>query len=83
MAKLRWPPKSLLVGILYIYTLNIRYLKYIVYYSLPKTLADLKMNLEREIKKFQKIFLKILKKICKKVISVDGGHIKYKKSFLK
>ena len=55
MAKLRWPPRSPDLNPCDYYLWG--YLKYVVYYPLPKTWADLKINLEREIlKKFQKIF---------------------------
>ena len=44
--------------------LLVGYLKYVVYYPLPKTWADLKINLEREIKKIPE---NILKKDVKKL----------------
>lgn len=58
------------------------FLKAKVYNPLPKTLDDLKANIEREIKNITK---KILEKIfldfeerCKLVISAEGGHIEIK-----
>ena len=54
------------------------YLKSKVYDPLPNNLDDLKVNLEREIKKIdagilQKVFSN-LKKRCNLLIAADGGH---------
>jgi len=51
-----------------------------VYSPLPKTLYNLKTNIEREItkistRKLQKLFLKILKNMC---ISAEGGNFENK-----
>ena len=50
-----------------------------VYNPLPKTLEDLKVNLEREIKKISKTILKStflnFQNRCELVISAEGGHI--------
>ena len=58
------------------------FLKSVVYNPLPKTLDDLKINLEREIKKIPKNILNStflnLEKICHLIISVGGGHIEIK-----
>jgi len=53
-----------------------------VYSPLPKTLDDLKTNIEREIKNINKKTLKTVfenfEKICNLVISAEGGHIEEK-----
>jgi len=53
-----------------------------VYSPLPKTLDDLKTNIEREIKNINKKTLKNVfenfEKICNLVISAEGGHIEEK-----
>ncbi len=58
------------------------YLKGRVYSSLPKTLDDLKTNIEREIKIINKKTLKTVfenfEKRCNLVISAEGGHIEEK-----
>ncbi len=56
------------------------YFKGRVYSPLPKTLYNLKTNIEREItkistRKLQKLFLKILKNMC---ISAEGGNFENK-----
>ena len=53
-----------------------------VYNPLPKTLNDLKVNIEREIKKISKetlksVFFKFWKR-CELIISAEGGHIEDK-----
>lgn len=58
------------------------YLKKMVYNPLPKTLDDLKANIEREIKNISQETLKLtfldFKKRCELIISADGGHIEIK-----
>ena len=58
------------------------YLKSVVYNPLPKTLDDLKVNLEREIKKINKDMLKStfsnFEKRCHLLKSANGGHIENK-----
>ena len=58
------------------------YLKARVYNPLPKTLDELKANIEREIKKINKETLKNvfsnLKKRCNLVIENKGGHFENK-----
>lgn len=58
------------------------HLKEVVYNPLPKTLDELKANLEREIKKISPETLKNVfsnfKKRCEFVISSNGGHIEVK-----
>ena len=52
------------------------------YNPLPKTLDDLKANIERKINKISKNILKWnflnFQKICKFVFCAEGGHIKIK-----
>lgn len=54
------------------------------YNPLPKTLDDLKANIEREIKKISKNILKSnflnFQKRCELIISAEGGHIEIKKN---
>ena len=58
------------------------HLKSKVYNPLPKTLDDLKKNLEREIKNISKNVLKStflnFKNRCEMIISAEGGHIEIK-----
>ena len=58
------------------------YLKSVVYNPLPKTIEDLKVNLEREIKNIdEKILKKLffnLSKRCNLVIYAEGGHFENK-----
>ena len=58
------------------------YLKSKVYYPLPKTIEDLQVNIEREIKKINKNILKNtfvnFRKRLNLVIEAGGGHIKNK-----
>ena len=58
------------------------FLKGRVYSPLPKTLDDLKTNIEREIKNINKKTLKTVfenfEKRCNLVISAEGGHIEEK-----
>ena len=53
-----------------------------MYSPLPKTLDDLKTNIEREIKNISKKILKTafenFEKICNLVVSAVGGHIEEK-----
>ena len=55
-----------------------------VYNPIPKTLDDLKVNIEREVKKISKNILKStienFEKRCKLVISAEGGHIEKNKN---
>lgn len=58
------------------------YLKSVVYNPLPRNLEELKVNIEREIRKIQgdvlkKLFLN-LRKRCDYVISAGGGHFENK-----
>ena len=58
------------------------HLKSMAYNPLPKTLDDLKANIEREIKKISKNILKSnflnFQKRCELIISAEGGHIEIK-----
>jgi hypothetical protein len=58
------------------------HLKSWTYNSLPKTLDDLKANIERKIKKVSKNILKSnflnFQKRCELVFCAEGGHIKIK-----
>ena len=58
------------------------HLKQVAYYPLPKTLDDLKANLEREIKKISPAVLKDVfkdfEKRCILLKSAGGGHIEMK-----
>jgi hypothetical protein len=58
------------------------YLKGKVYNPLPKTIDDLKANIEREIKKINADVLKStflnFRKRLKLIIEADGGHIENK-----
>ena len=55
------------------------HLKQLVYNPMPKTLDDLKVNLEREIKNISRDVLKStflnFKKRCELILSAEGGHI--------
>jgi hypothetical protein len=58
------------------------YLKYRVYKPMPKTLDDLKVNIEREIRNikqdvFKSTFLNF-RKILNLIIEAKGGHIEQK-----
>ena len=56
------------------------------YNPLPKTLDDLKANIEREIKKISKNILKStflnFQKRCELIVSAEGGYIEINKIFL-
>jgi len=58
------------------------YLKSLVYVPFPKTLNDLKQNIEREVRKISPDLLKSvfvnLEKRCELVISANGGHFEDK-----
>lgn len=75
-----WPPRSPDLNPCDFYLWG--YLKSVVYNPLPKTLDDLKANLEREIKKIPKNVLNSvffnLEKRCELIISAGGGHIEIK-----
>jgi hypothetical protein len=78
--KKKWPPRSPDLNPCDFYLWG--YLKSVVYNPLPKTLDELKANIEREIKKISKETLKKvfldLEKRCQKIILVGGGHIEKK-----
>ena len=77
MDKNRWPPRSPDLNPCDFYLQG--YLKARVYNPLPNNLDELKINIEREIKKINKETLKNVflnfEKRCDLVIEVDGGHI--------
>jgi len=78
--KKKWPPRSPDLNPCDYYLWG--YLKYRVYRPLPKTLDQLKANIEREIKNINKkilenVFLN-LKKRCDSVIEKSGGHFENK-----
>jgi hypothetical protein len=72
-----WPPRSSDLNPCDFYLWG--YLKSVVYNPLPKTLNELKANIEREIKNISKNLLKStflnFQKSCELVISAEGGHI--------
>ena len=75
-----WPPRSPDINPCDFYLWG--HLKEVAYNPLPKTLDDLKANLEREITKIspndlKNVFLNI-EKMCKLLISAGGGHIEMK-----
>lgn len=78
--KKKWPPRSPDLNPCDFYLWG--YLKSVVYNPLPKTLDDLKSNIEREIKKISPETLKsvffYLEKRCELIISAEGGHIEDK-----
>ena len=67
-----WPPRSP-------YLNPCSHLKSLAYNPLPKTLDDLKANLEREIKNISQNILKStflnFQKRCELILSSEGGHI--------
>lgn len=75
--KKKWPPRSPDLNPCDFYLWG--YLKSVVYNPIPKTLDDLKINIEREIKKISKQVLKScflnLEKRCNLILSAEGGHI--------
>ena len=75
-----WPPRSPDLNPCDFYLWG--HLKSMVYNPLPKTLDDLKANIEREIKKISKNILELtflnFKKRCELIISAEGGHIEMK-----
>ena len=75
-----WPPRSPDLNPCDFYLWG--HLKGVAYNPLPKTLDDLKANLEREIKKITPDMLKDvffnIKKRCELIISSGGGHIELK-----
>ena len=78
--KKNWPPRSPDLNPCDFYLWA--YLKTRVYKPLPKTLDDLKANIDREIKKIdrkilEKVFLN-LRKRCTKVLENFGGHFENK-----
>jgi len=72
-----WPPRSPDLNPCDFYLWG--YLKSRVYKPLPKTLEDLKVNIEREIQNIPKDALKStflnFKKRCELLLSTEGGHI--------
>ena len=77
LSKLMWPPRSPDLNPCDFFLWG--HLKALVYNPLPKTLEDLKANIEREIKNVPKEMLKStflnLEKRCKLILSAEGGHI--------
>ena len=76
----KWPPRSPDLNPCDFYLWG--HLKQVAYNPLPKTLDDLKANLEREIKKIspddlKKVFFDFQKR-CDFLISAGGGHIEIK-----
>ena len=80
--KKMWPPRSPDLNPCDYYLWG--HLKSMVYNPIPKTLDDLKVNIEREVKKISKNILKStienFEKRCKLVISAEGGHIEKNKN---
>ena len=78
--KKQWPPRSPDLNPCDFFLWG--YLKSVVYNPLPKTLDDLKANLEREIKNITPQVLNSVfcnfKKRCDLVLAADGGHIEDK-----
>jgi len=75
-----WPPRSPDLNPCDFYLWG--HLKSMVYNPLPKTLDDLKANIEREIQKISKnnlnsTFLNFQKR-CNLILSAEGGHIEIK-----
>jgi DNA-directed RNA polymerase subunit F len=78
--KKMWPPRSPDLNPCDFFLWG--YLKSVVYNPLPKTIDELKANLEREIKKInketlEKLFFNLSKR-CNFVISAQGGHFENK-----
>lgn len=75
--KRMWPPRSPDLNPCDFFLWG--HLKSLVYNPLPKTLDDLKINIEREIKNISKNVLKStfenFQKRCSLIISASGGHI--------
>ena len=76
-----WPPRSPDLNPCDFYLWG--HLKSMVYNNpLPKTLDDLKANIEREIKKISKNILELtflnFKNRCELIISAEGCHIEMK-----
>ena len=85
--KTKWPPRSPGLNPCDYFLWD--YLKDRVYNPLPKTLNDLKANLERKIKNISSnmlnsVFLEFEKR-CNLVLTAEGGHIelKFKKFYIK
>ncbi len=78
--KKMWPPRSPDLNPCDFYLWG--HLKSVVYNPLPKTLDDLKANINREIKKFSKDVLKLvflnLEKRCDSIIENNGCNIEKK-----
>lgn len=78
--KKKWPPRSPDLNPCDFFLWG--YLKSLVYNPLPKTLDDLKANIEREIKKINvqifKSTFENLKNRCDLIIKAKGGHIEAK-----
>jgi len=84
LAKGTWPARSPDLNPCYYFLWG--YLKDRVYKPLPKTLDDLKVNTEREIRNIEQDVLKStflnFRKILYLIIEAKGGHIEQKKKFL-
>lgn len=76
LSKTKWPPRSPDLNPCDFFLWG--YLKARVYNPLPKTLNDLRQNIEREIEKINEKMLKKvyenLKKRCSLIVSAEGGH---------
>lgn len=75
-----WPPRSSDLNPCDFFLWG--HLKSVVYNPMPKTLDDLKANLEREIKKISKKILNStflnFQKRCELILTAQGGHIEVK-----
>ena len=75
--KKTWPPRSPDLNPCDFYLWG--YLKATAYNPFPKTIDELKANIERDCKKLNSEILKPvfsnLKKRCELILSADGGHI--------
>jgi hypothetical protein len=78
--KTKWPPRSPDLNPCDFFLWG--YLKSVVYNPLPKTIEELKQNIEREIKKINREMLEStfvnFRKRCDLVIAAHGGHIEDK-----
>jgi hypothetical protein len=77
--KTKWPPRSPDLNPCDFFLWG--YLKQRVYKPIPKTLDELKVNIEREIKKINEEMLKNVfenfKKRCSLIVSAEGGHFEH------
>ena len=71
-----WPPRSPDLNLCDFYLWG--HLKSMVYNPLPKTLDDLKANVEREIKNILELTFLNFKNRCELIISAEDGHIEMK-----